>query len=96
MPVYPGYTPQNGVFMLALDVTFFRPAAEYKEVVDTLLDVVKSAAPVEGISAVLVPGECELLCRVERERDGVQIDDETWSEIQRAAAKFNVRITDFT
>jgi LDH2 family malate/lactate/ureidoglycolate dehydrogenase len=92
VPVSPGYTVQNGVFMLALDVTFFRPAEEYDDVVDTLLDAVKAAPPAEGTDTVLVPGEPELSCRRERERDGIPVDDQTWADIQKAAVKLNVTV----
>lgn len=92
VPVSPGYTVQNGVFMLALDVTFFRPAAEYEDVMETLLDAVKAAPPAEGTDTVLVPGEPELSCRRERERDGIPVDDQTWAEIQKAAVDLDVTI----
>ena len=92
VPVYPAYTVQNGVFMMALDVTFFRPAAEYDDVVETLVDAAKAAPPAEGVDTVLVPGEPELACRRERERDGIPVDDETWAEILKAAGELNVTI----
>lgn len=92
-PIFPEYKRlQNGVFMLALDVTFFRPAADYCEAVDTLLDAVKQALPVEGVDGVLLPGEPESRCRAERERDGIPVADNTWRAIQRAAAVLNVAI----
>jgi len=90
-PVFPGFTRlQNGVFMLALDVTFFRPADEYYEAVDILFDAVKQAAPAEGTSGALVPGEPELRCRAERERNGIPVDDKTWAALQEAAAELNI------
>lgn len=90
-PVFPAFTRlQNGVFMLALDVTFFRPAADYYGAVDTLFDAVKQAAPAEGESGALLPGEPELRCRAERERDGIPVDDKTWAALQEAAAELNV------
>ena len=92
VPISPGYVPQNGVFMMALDVTFFRTPAEYDEVVDTLLDGIKNARPAEGFEAVLVPGEPELSRRREREEHGIPVDDQTWVAIQAAAANLNVAI----
>ena len=92
VPISPGYVPQNGVFMMALDVTFFRPAVEYDEVIDTLLDGIKGTRPVEGFEAVLVPGEPELSRRSEREENGIPVDDQTWAAIQEAADGLNVAV----
>lgn len=91
-PIDPEYKRlQNGVFMLALDVAFFRPAAEYDQAVDTLVGAVKQAQPAEGMNAVLLPGELESQRRAERERDGIPVADDTWRAIQRAAARLEVR-----
>ena len=92
VPISPGYVPQNGVFMMALDVTFFRTREEYDEVIDTLLDGIRRARPAEGVEAVLVPGEPELARRREREEHGIPVDDQTWAAIQAAAAELNVAI----
>lgn len=92
-PIFPEYERlQNGVFMLALDMTFFRPAADFYRAVDTLFGAVKQALPAEGMSGALLPGEPELRCRTERERDGIPVADNTWTAIQRAAAALNVAI----
>lgn len=92
-PVFPEYERlQNGVFMMALDVTFFRPAGEYYAALHTLLAALKQALPARGMDGVLLPGEPELRHRAERERDGIPVDDETWATIQRAAATVNVAV----
>ena len=90
-PIFPEYRRlQNGVFMMALDVTFFRPATEYNDAIDTLLGAVKGALPAEGVERVLLPGEPELLSRKEREGKGIPVDDQTWSDIQEAAAGLSI------
>ena len=89
-PIFPGFNRlQNGVFMLTLDVTFFRPAADYYEAVDTLFDAVKQAAPAEGINGALLPREPELRYRAKRERESIPADDKTWAALQEAAAELN-------
>ena len=92
VPVSPDYVVQNGVFMMAIDPTFFRPTAEYEDVIGTLLNAVKAAPPAEGIDSVLIPGEPELLCRREREKNGIPVDDQTWAAIQQAADRLGVPI----
>lgn len=92
-PISPGYERlENGVFVLALDVTVFRPAADYNRATDILFGAIKQALPAEGINSVLLPGEPELLSRAERERDGIPVADKTWAEIQRVAAKLGVAL----
>ena len=78
--------------MLALDVAFFRPAAEYDDAIDTFLDLVKAAPPADDVDAVLIPGEPEASCRQEREENGVPVDDQTWAQIRQTAAGLNVDI----
>jgi LDH2 family malate/lactate/ureidoglycolate dehydrogenase len=90
VPAAPGYTTQNGVFMLALDVTFFRDVLGYQADVGTLLDAIKAAPPTEGTREVLIPGEPELITRRQRERDGIPVDEQTWAEIQKLAAELNI------
>ncbi|MCL4488853.1 MAG: Ldh family oxidoreductase [Chloroflexi bacterium] len=90
-PIFPGYERfQNGVFILVVDVTFFRPAAGYDQAVDYLFDAVKRAVPIPGVESVLLPGEPESKCREERERNGIPVDDSTWAAIRKVAEKLNV------
>jgi len=83
---------QQGVLMLALDVAYFRPAAEYHEAMDSLCAAVKAAAPAEGFSEVLLPGEVEARCKAERERAGIPVPEGVWEQIGRAAAEFGVQL----
>jgi LDH2 family malate/lactate/ureidoglycolate dehydrogenase len=91
-PVSPGYVVQNGVFMLAMDVAFFRPTEEYANAAETFVRTVKTATPAEGVAGVIIPGEPELMCRRERERNGIPVDDQTWAEIQQAAEGVGVAV----
>ena len=60
--------------------------------VDILFDTGKRARPAEGVDAVYLPGDIELRCRAERERDGIPVADQTWEAIQREAANLNVAL----
>lgn len=81
---------QQGVLMLALDVGFFRPAGEYEQAMNSLCSAVKGAAPAEGFSEVLLPGDAETRCRAERERTGIAVPEGVWTEITKAAAAVGV------
>ena len=83
---------ENGVFMLALDIAFFRPVEEYGVAASTLFTAIQHTLPAEGTEEVLLPGEPELRCRAERERNGIAVAEGTWAMIQEAAAKVGVVI----
>ena len=90
-PIFPGYSClQNGVFMLALDVTFFRPAEEYNDAAETLFGALEGAQPAQGFEQVLLPGDVELQYRTEREQNGIAVDEATWTAIKEAAAKLGI------
>ena len=92
-PIAPTYKRlQNGVLMLALDVGFFRPPAEYGHALEVLCTAVKAAAPAEGFSEVLLPGDVERRCRAEREQSGIPVSEGVWKEIGKAAAELGIEI----
>jgi len=48
----------------------------------------------DGVDAVQIAGEPERRARLARERDGIEIDGETWREIVAAGHKVGVRVPD--
>ena len=54
----------------------------------------RQSPPADGLQAVQIAGEPERRARVERERDGIEIDASTWEEIMGAAAKVGLSLTD--
>jgi len=81
-PIFPDYSyMHNGVFLLVVNPTFFRPEREYSGSVDFLLTKIKQALPAWGAGPAMLPGDPERQHRAIRERDGVSMDDETWAEI---------------
>jgi uncharacterized oxidoreductase len=54
----------------------------------------RKSPPADGVDAVQIAGEPERRARLERERDGIEIDGETWREILMAAQKVGVNLTD--
>jgi len=41
---------------------------------------------------VLIPGDPERMTRIERRKNGIPVDDETWRELTTAARAINVLI----
>ena len=81
---------QNGVFMLALDPAWFLPREEYLAAVDEMIAYVKSSPPAQGFTTILVPGEPEEQKAKKLERDGVFVEDSTWTQIRAIAAELGI------
>ena len=92
-PIFPNYKIlYNGVFVLVIEPTFFRPGADYKASVDYLFHAIKNALPAEGMQGALIPGEPETACKAIRDKTGVSIDDNTMREIREIAASLGVTV----
>ena len=79
--------PHNiGHFFMAIDPRAFRPAGEFEEDLDQVIDVLHNAKPVDPAQPVLVAGDPEMVTRRERLQDGVPIPDDLMEQL-RAVAK---------
>jgi LDH2 family malate/lactate/ureidoglycolate dehydrogenase len=66
--------PDNiGHFLLALDPAAFRPEGEFEADVDTVVDELRAARPLDPARPVLVAGDPEEQARAERARAGVPV-----------------------
>ncbi len=79
----PGPAPEqlNGMFILALNVAWFVPVDQFREQVDQLTAYVKSARPLPGGTAVLIPGEPDREEAARRAREGIIFSDQAWSKV---------------
>ncbi len=80
----------NGLLLIALDVAALRPLDEFENEVEKLLAIVKAVPPAPGQEPVLLPGEPEAICREQRSRDGIPIEDETWDRLVATGQKLGV------
>jgi uncharacterized oxidoreductase len=80
----------NSFTATLLDPTQIRDSTAFGKDVDQLVEYVKSSKLTEGFSEILIPGEPERQERERRERDGIPVDDGTWSQIRDTAAKYGV------
>jgi hydroxycarboxylate dehydrogenase B len=51
---------------------------------------VKSSRRIEGVDAILMPGEPEARTESARSRDGIAIDEDTWYKIETIAKQCGV------
>ncbi len=89
---YPGVFMRSGIFIFAVDVGVFRPAADYAKAMEKTLGRIKAVPPAPGFDEVLIPGEPEARLRVVRERDGIPIPDDTWKAVCAAGATVGVDV----
>ena len=68
----------------------FLPLAEFHRQVGALFGWVKTAPLAQGATEILIPGEPEARLEAERRAQGIPIEDQTWSQIEAAAAELGV------
>ena len=54
------------------------------------MEHVKASPPANPDQPVLVPGDPERAMRIERGGAGIEVDDETWKQIQERGAMFGL------
>ena len=82
----------DGCFIAVFKVAAFRDLATFKREVAEFAAYLKETPTADGFSEVFYPGELEHLRRVERLRDGVDVEDATWSSLLALGEKYGVRV----
>ncbi len=83
--------PQGiGHVFMAMRPDLFVPMAEFKRRMDCMIDRLKDSEPAEGCDEVLMPGEPEARCEVERRRTGIPISPEVLASLEAEAAALGV------
>jgi uncharacterized oxidoreductase len=77
----PGPEEMNGMFILALDVTWFLPPAEFRSKVDQLIAYIKSAKPIPGGPSVHIPGEGSREEAARRAHEGIAFSEQAWAKV---------------
>ena len=89
-PGIPGSILGNGVLFILLNISYFRPVDEFFADGEHIASRIKSTRPAPGFEEVLMPGEPEARSADSRQRNGIPLDDNTWSQIVEAAEKLDV------
>ena len=82
----------NGVCFIVLNIEAFRPIMDFMGDGAELADVMRQTPPADGFDEVLLPGEPEERMAAERLRNGIPIDDNTWTQLTEAAEKVGISI----
>ena len=72
----------NGLFVLVINVASFRGFPGFSAEIERFIEYLKSAKYAAGVDAIRMPGERGWEEQRRREREGIPIDAETWTQIQ--------------
>jgi len=89
---YPGVTQRSGIFMFALKASLFQPMEQYNQALQKSIKKIKAIPPAKGFDEVLLPGEPESKTYQKRILDGIQIPQDTWDAVKKAAMTVGVDI----
>ena len=90
VPAYGDENGQSAAFFLAIDSAIFRPRTDVERDADAVLQKIKSVPPAAGHTAVLIPGEPEVMSYARRLREGIPVAEDTWNAIRETAAKLGL------
>jgi uncharacterized oxidoreductase len=82
----------NSFLVTVIDVDRIRGKEAFLSDVDNLIAYVKSSKVAAGFDQIMVPGEPEALERVRREKDGILISAEVWSQIAKTGQRYGVEV----
>jgi uncharacterized oxidoreductase len=76
----------NHMFMVVFDPAAFGGLERFNHEVAAMVDYLHSTTPAAGVDKVRIPGEPEREAKAERSVKGIEIDDNSWQGICRAAS----------
>ena len=80
----------NACFFLALRIEAFCPVSEFESKVGELMTHVKNARLMPGVDRIAIPGEPEQAATRQGQRDGLLIDDTTWTALLGRARRVGI------
>jgi LDH2 family malate/lactate/ureidoglycolate dehydrogenase len=89
--VNPSGRHNDGSLMIVLNVAAFRPIADFRREVGEFARYVKATPTAPGVKEIYYPGELEWRTEQARRRDGIPIEDETWSAVVSTADSLGLR-----
>jgi uncharacterized oxidoreductase len=80
----------NNMLSVVIDPDALGGRDAYEHEVAAMLDYIRQTPPARGFDRVQAPGDPERARMAERLRDGIDVDDNTWAGIVRAAASVGI------
>ncbi len=82
----------NGMLAILIDPARLGTQAAFEQEAAAFVDWLRQSPPGAGFDGVQIAGEPERKARSARRRDGIVVDDATWSEIVEAGRKVGVAV----
>lgn len=79
-----------GHFVGAMRIDAFRPAQEFKDHLDNWIGRFKEAQRIDEDVPVIIPGEPEFAMTIERERDGIPLNEKVVEDLKALADKLKI------
>ncbi|MDP1726996.1 MAG: Ldh family oxidoreductase [Bacteroidota bacterium] len=81
-----------GHFVGAMRIDAFRPADEFKKHMDNWISRFKNAERIDPDQEVLIPGEPEYRMMLERDTNGIPLNDKVVKDLQDLGKKFDIQL----
>lgn len=85
----------NGPLIIAIDVEHLVPMDGFLAGIEREADKVLAARPMDGVDAVQLPGDPELVNRAHRREAGIPVPDSTWDELMTVARDMKIDESDW-
>ena len=82
----------NGMLSIVIDPARLNARDSMMAEIDAMIGWVKSAKPSDPDLPVLVAGEPEQIAKAERLKNGIYVDDETWSQLSAIAERYQIQV----
>jgi uncharacterized oxidoreductase len=82
----------NGLCFIVIDPGSFVTTERFKTLTDALVDYIKSSPPAEGCKGVVMPGELDFMTKRTKEKQGIEVDENTWNQVTDIAKKLGITI----
>ena len=82
----------NGMLSIVIDPAKLSSRDSMLAEIDAMIGWVKSAKPSDPDLPVLIAGEPERIARAERMAKGIEVDNETWSQLSAIAERYQISV----
>jgi uncharacterized oxidoreductase len=83
----------NNMLTIAIDLSFFQSEDEFSREAERFISYVTDCPTTEPAGEILMPGEPEERTRARRSREGIELDDTTWSQLRDAGRELGIDVS---
>ena len=88
-------TIRNNMLTIIIDPNGFGDEIPFANEIDEMTKWVKSARTTPGVDEIMVPGDPERKMVIQRRKEGIPMDDNTWNEMVEAGISVGMNRVDF-